>query len=180
MKRVVVTISLIALIAPATALARAPQSPLEPASRSGCGPADSGHAPERAQETALRCLINRVRDRAGVQNLASHKALERAAGGKVGDVADCGLSHTACGNAADSWARKTGYINGKGSWMWGENLAQGKRGRGTARSVLKAWLHSPPHRQTLLTGAFEHLGIGFKRKGNTGVWVLQVGCHGCG
>ena len=94
MKRVVVTISLIALIAPAAALARAPQSPLEPASRSACGPADSGHAPERTQEAALRCLINRVRDRAGVQKLTSHKALERAAGGKVGDVADCGLSHT--------------------------------------------------------------------------------------
>ena len=50
--------------------------------------------------------------------------------------------------------------------------------------ALNAWLESPPHRETLLTGSFEHLGIGLRRGGfsghdNAAVWVLQVGCRGC-
>jgi hypothetical protein len=36
----------------------------------------------------------------------------------------------------------------------------------------------------MLTGAFEHIGLGLKRgrfggHSNAAVWVLQVGCRGC-
>lgn len=126
----------------------------------------------------MRCLINKVRARAGVGQLSSHPALEQAAGGKVGDVVQCGFSHTACGNEASAWAHKTGYIDG-GSYMWGENLARGRGRRGTPQMVLQAWLGSPGHRDTMLTGAFDDVGIGLKTSGNDSVWVLQLGCHGC-
>ncbi|MGZ5346609.1 MAG: CAP domain-containing protein, partial [Solirubrobacterales bacterium] len=77
-----------------------------------------------------------------------------------------------------------GYAAGTSGWKLGENLAWGKRRRGSAREVFKAWLDSPPHRSTLLNGAFEHVGIGLKRghfdgSSQSAVWVLELGCRGC-
>ena len=142
------------------------------------------NAPEQRQEDGLRCLIAYARERAGLQRLGSQRALERSAGRKAGDVMDCGFDHTACGRPADKWAHVYGYSSGTRSWRWGENLAWGTAGRGSARNVFKAWLRSSAHRSTMFTGAFEHLGIGLKRgrfagHSNTAVWVLQLGCRGC-
>jgi uncharacterized protein YkwD len=140
-------------------------------------------APESVQEKAMRCLINYARDEAGAGGLASDDSLERAAGRKSGDVMRCGFSHTACGNPADLYAQRYGYTSAS-SWQWGENLAWGAGERGTAREILKAWLNSPPHRETMLRGSFDDAGIGLRRGGFAGhddaaVWVLEVGCHGC-
>jgi uncharacterized protein YkwD len=151
---------------------------------SDCPGQQNVDAPEPEQEDAMRCLIDHARREAGIGGLSSDGALERAAGRKVGDVFDCGFSHTACGRPGDMWAKHFGYGDGASSWAWGENLAWGKGDRGSARNVLKAWLNSPPHRDTLLTGSFEHLGLGLKRGHFSGqpesaVWVLQVGCRGC-
>jgi uncharacterized protein YkwD len=138
-------------------------------------------APEPRQEKAMRCLINHARRAAGSRTLGGYRALERAAGRKARDLGRCGFSHTACGRPVDSWARRYGYTSGTGSWAFGENLAWGRHRRGTARRVLAAWLNSPPHRATLLTGRFEHFGIGLRRGfgGSAAIWVLQLGCRGC-
>ena len=51
-----------------------------------------------------------------------------------------------------------------------------------ARKVFKAWLNSPPHRDTMLRGSFDDAGIGLRRGGGgrkLSVWVLELGCHGC-
>jgi uncharacterized protein YkwD len=153
-------------------------------SRSACPAAQNPSAPERAQEDAMQCLIRHVRERAGVRSLSSHRALERAAGRKTGDLMRCGFSHTACGNPPDAYARRYGYSSGTRSWSWGENLAWGRGKRGTARDVMGAWLRSPSHRSTLLRGSFEHFGLGLRRgrfsgSSHTGVWTLQLGCRGC-
>ena len=135
-------------------------------------------APEPRQEKAMRCLINYARRAAGTRTLDHYGALERAAGRKTRDLSECGFSHTACGRPVDSWARTYGYTSGTGSWKFGENLAWGRRQRGSARRVLTAWLNSASHRATLLTGNFEHFGIGLRR-GSASIWVLQLGCRGC-
>ena len=150
------------------------------APRSDCTGQQNTHAPESVQERALRCLIDYARS----SGSKSYGALERAAGRKVGDVFDCGFSHTACGKPFDAYPKRFGYTSGTSGWKLGENLAWGKGDRGSAREILKAWLDSPPHRETLLSGAFEHIGIGLKRGrfgGNSkaAVWVLQIGCRGC-
>jgi uncharacterized protein YkwD len=154
------------------------------APRSECKAQKNIKAPERQQEEAMRCLINYARSNSGAGSLGSSKSLERAAGQKSGDVMRCGFSHTACGRPADLYARRYGYTSGS-SWGWGENLAVGRGKRGSARKVLKAWLHSPPHREAMLRGSFDDAGIGLKRgrfggHRNTAVWVLELGCHGCG
>ena len=146
---------------------------------SKCPGQQNYNAPEPEQERAMRCLIDHARS-----NPRSHKALERAAGRKVGDIFDCGFSHTACGRPFDLYPRQFGYTAGVSGWRLGENLAWGKRKNGSARQIFKAWLASPPHRATMLNGAFEHLGIGLKRgrfagSSQVAVWVLQMGCRGC-
>ena len=103
---------------------------------------------------------------------------------KAGDVFDCGFSHTACGRAFDTYPKRYGYSSGTSGWQLGENLAWGMDDLGSAQQILKAWLNSPPHRQTMLSGAYEHIGIGLKRgtfSGNSrsAVWVLEIGCRGC-
>ena len=150
---------------------------------SKCSGQQNASAPEPQQEDAMKCLINYARSHAGAGHVSSDNSLEKAAGRKAGDVMQCGFSHTACGRPADIYARRYGYMSAP-SWSWGENLAWGRGGLGTARSILKAWLNSPPHRETMLNGSFEHFGLGLKRgsfsgHANAAVWVLELGCHGC-
>ena len=135
------------------------------------------------QKDAMLCLVNYARSHAGARHVSQQNSLEKAADRKAGDVMQCGFSHTACGRPADTYARRFGYMSAP-SWSWGENLAWGRGNLGSARNILKAWLNSPPHRDTMLNGSFEHLGIGLKRgsfsgHANAAVWVLELGCHGC-
>ena len=167
-----------AALALITATAGARQIP--PTSK--CEGQTDTEAPEPVQEKALRCLIDYVREDAGEGDLDSEDSLERAAGRKSGDVMQCGFSHTACGHPADLYPRRFGYMTG--SFQWGENLAWGAGEDGSAREVVKAWLDSPAHRETLLSGSFEHVGIGLRRgrfsgRDDAAVWVLQAGCRGC-
>ena len=67
------------------------------ASEASCPGQQNTHASERKQEHAMRCLIDHARS----ASTKSHRALERAAGRKVGDLFDCGFSHTACGRCPD-------------------------------------------------------------------------------
>jgi uncharacterized protein YkwD len=150
---------------------------------SKCPGQQNTHASEHDQQKAMLCLIDYARRHAGAGGVKSNHRLERAAGRKAGDVMRCGFSHTACGHPADLYAQRYGYIGG-GSWSWGENLAWGRGRGGTARRMLQDWLNSPPHRETMLRGAFEDVGVGLRRghfagHANASVWVLELGCHGC-
>ena len=150
------------------------------APRSECAGQKNIKAPERLQEDAMRCLINYARRQAGAGTVSSNRSLEQASGHKAGDVINCGFSHTACGRPADLYARRFGYASG--SWQWGENLGWGRGDSGSARDMLKAWLRSPPHHETMLHSSFDNLGIGLRRgrfagHSNAAVWVLQLGCH---
>src|SRR6185436_13165347 len=87
--------ALIALVAASSA----PASMVAP--RASCAGQNNPHISGHAQQRAMECLINYARSQAGVHGLNSDHALEKAAGRKSHDVAACGFSHTACGNAAD-------------------------------------------------------------------------------
>jgi uncharacterized protein YkwD len=150
---------------------------------SKCPGQQNTHASEHDQEHAMQCLLNYARKHAKAGSLKRNKSLERAAGRKAGDVMRCGPSHTACGHPADAYAHQYGYMR-DGSWAWGENIGWGDGRGGTARAVFGDWLNDGPHRETMLRGSFEHLGIGLKRgsfqgHGNSAVWVIELGCHGC-
>ena len=150
------------------------------ASRSACPGQTNIHAPEPVQEQALRCLIDRIRG--GRLELLRGAGTRRRAQGRR--HLRLRLQPHGLRPPVDGYAKRFGYTSGTSSWRLGENLAWGKRKRGSARNALKAWLNSPPHRATLLSGSFEHIGVGLKRGrfgGNphAAVWVLQIGCRGC-
>ena len=56
--------------------------------------------------------------------------------------------------------RGTGYLRASRQWFVGENLAWGWRGRDSARRIVRAWMHSPPHREVMLNPSFREVGIG--------------------
>jgi uncharacterized protein YkwD len=165
--------SLIALLAAASA----PASMVAPRAR--CAGQNNPHVSGHAQQKAMECLINYARSQAGVPGLHSDHALERAAGRKSRDVAACGFSHTACGNAADLYVHRYGYTSGTSGWRWGENLAYGQGRHATPRAIVQAWLNSPPHRENMLTGSFNDFGIGLRQSNGIGFWALELGCRGC-
>ena len=132
----------------------------------------------KKQERAMRCLLEYARARQSARRLDSDRALAQAAEKKTADIARCGLSHHACGHGASYWAKRTGYLHAH-DWRWGEIIAL-KRGRDARpRGVMRSWLRSRPHRETLLKPYFDDAGIGLRRNRGAAIWVVQFGCHGC-
>ena len=52
-----------------------------------------------------------------------------------------------------------GYMRGAHSWIVGENLVWGSGPLSTPQSLVTAWMNSPPHRENLLRGRFNQIGI---------------------
>jgi uncharacterized protein YkwD len=132
----------------------------------------------KKQERAMRCLLAFARARTSARRLGPERTLAKAAERKARDIATCGLSHNACGREAAYWAQKTGYLD-SGSWRWGEVIALKRGKRASPRGVMKAWLRSRPHRETLLKPYFDDAGIGVRGRRGSAIWVVQFGCRGC-
>jgi uncharacterized protein YkwD len=54
----------------------------------------------------------------------------------------------------------TSYLPCNCTWRVGETLAWGARGQGTPQAIVKAWMHSPPHRHVLLDRQLRNVGVG--------------------
>jgi uncharacterized protein YkwD len=134
--------------APATS-----SSYLAPAS--ACPGADDTAAAAAAQSKAITCLVNWARRKGGRAPLTSPPLVVRAALLKGRVLASCKqLSHTPCGADLTAGIRDAGYSYG---WF-GENLFAGEWGQVSARTVVSAWLASPPHKANILRPGFRHLG----------------------
>lgn len=132
-----------------------------------CHHARDATASHRAKRHALRCLIEYARSHAGRHHIAGNSRLHAATVDKGRMIARCGLSHTACGYPLGTWDRREGFCAHASSWRVGENLAQGYS---TARSVVRAWLASAPHRANIL-GAWSSVGTAIR--GPT--WIIHFG-----
>jgi uncharacterized protein YkwD len=111
---------------------------------------------------AIVCVINSKRQANGVGSVKSIKPLQKASGrhARTMMASDC-FDHQ-CGGEAPLATRvhNTKYLPCGCSWGLGENLAWGKKARGSPAQIVDAWMGSPPHRSTLLSPAFDHVGIG--------------------
>jgi uncharacterized protein YkwD len=147
-----------------------------------CIGVDDPNAPIAAQEAAMECMVNFARQEAGLPKLADSRRLDGSADSKAGDILRCNqFSHEACGRDFTYWMRRAGYLSGK-CWWVGENLAWGTGSLGSARSIMKAWLHSPEHRANLLSTNFTQYGLSLRvgsLSGNSDahVWVNHFGSH---
>ena len=136
--------------------------------------------PVAVQERAMRCMTNFARRRAGLHRLAADRRLKRSAAHKARDIIRCdSFSHYACGRDFTYWIRRVGYLSG-GCWRAGENIAWGSGDYGTVRSIFEAWMHSPGHRENILSPGYHGLGVGLDIGSLEGyspasVWVQHFG-----
>jgi uncharacterized protein YkwD len=127
----------------------------------------------------MLCLTEFARARAGLPGFVEATELDRSADGKAGDILRCNdFSHLACGREFTYWMEQASYISTP-CWRAGENLAWGTGEDSTARSIFRAWLRSPGHRQNIL-GDFEQIGVSLrigKLDGLSGVhvWAQHFG-----
>jgi uncharacterized protein YkwD len=146
-----------------------------------CPESISLDAPRTAQEQAMLCLVNDVRERYGLAPLTASQPLHQSAVEKGGDLISCNeFSHTACGREFAHWIRETGYTAAE-CWRVGENLAWGVDEQGTVAAIFRAWMRSPTHRENIL-GDFGEIGIDL-RVGPLGglsgvhIWTQHFGSH---
>jgi uncharacterized protein YkwD len=136
-------------------------------------------APIEAQESTMLCMVDFSRTRAGLSPLATTPELEQSAGDKGDDILRCdSFSHFACGRDFDYWMRQTGYISTQ-CWRVGENLAWGTGAYSSVRSIFRAWMSSPGHRENILDD-FTQTGLSLKigtldGQPGTYVWAEHFG-----
>jgi uncharacterized protein YkwD len=138
-------------------------------------------APASTQQRAMRCMTDFARERAGLPTLVVAEQLDASARGKSDDILRCDdFSHFACGREFTYWIEASGYLSAS-CWRAGENLAWGTGEEGTVRSIFRAWMRSPGHRQNVL-GNFSQLGISLQvgelvGLSETHVWTQHFGSH---
>jgi uncharacterized protein YkwD len=148
--------------------ARAAQAqPVAHAAR-GCAPARGMLRSRRSllrTQRRLLCLMNRTRARFGLRPLRTNRCLHRVGARHAHDmVRRRYFAHT----TPNGWspgrrARASGYVPRRARWVVGENIAWGVAGAARPRWVMRAWMHSPPHRHNILSRHFRDVGIGVAR-----------------
>jgi uncharacterized protein YkwD len=158
---------------------RAAATPLAPASV--CPDQTGIDVPVAVQEEAMRCMTDYARQHFGLPTLADAEALDVSAQSKADDILRCdSFSHYACGREFTYWMKESGYLSAQ-CWRAGENLAWGTGSEGTVRSIFRAWMRSPGHRQNIL-GNFTQIGISLQvgelaGLRGTRVWTQHFGSH---
>jgi uncharacterized protein YkwD len=158
-------------IAAAIALALALLSPSPAAAAGGSSERARGcpyartlpaKATNKQSRIAIRCLVNRRRAAHGMGDLKVSKRLRKAASGHSRAMVryDFFSHYSLSGRTFERRIRLAGYLAGARSWRVGEVIAAGTGRRGTARSIVKAWMQSPGHREQILTRGYRHLGVG--------------------
>ena len=133
---------------------------------------DHGHvdAAISIRRHRVAALVNARRIEHGLRPLRLVPAVNRAAQNHSRDQARMHLmTHTGSdGSSCGDRLHRQGY-----EWSaWGENVAMGYP---TARSVVRAWMHSAGHRANILNSSFRHVGVGLSRSADgTPYWTLDL------
>ncbi|MGN6187650.1 MAG: CAP domain-containing protein, partial [Conexibacter sp.] len=117
-----------------------------------------------AQRRVL-CLMNRARARYGLPPLHTNRCLHRVAARHAHDMVNRHyFAHiTPNGWSPGARARASGYVPRRAAWLVGENIAWGVAAAARPSWVMRAWMHSPPHRRNILSPHFRDVGIGVAR-----------------
>ena len=142
---------------------------LRPAPSFASGCAGANKAPGQLSGAQLRratvCLINHLRHRHGLRSVHSSRSLARVAQGHSNDMVrrDYFSHDSPSGSSIQTRIGGSGYLSGAHRYLFGEIIGGGTSSGGSPKSVAVAWMHSPPHRAAILTGAFHDLGVGVAR-----------------
>jgi uncharacterized protein YkwD len=116
-----------------------------------------------AKEKLVIQLVNKARASHELAPVRAHKTLVRAARGHSTDMVHRGYFSHDSYNGTAFWSRLINYgykRAGYSSWSVGECIAWGQGLLGTPQAIVKAWMHSPPHRAIILTSRFRDVGVG--------------------
>ena len=108
------------------------------------------------------CLMNAMRANAGLPPLRQQDQLAEASVGHSQDMVDNKYFAHDSLDGRDVVARLNAvqYIPKSGQWAIGENLAWGSGTLATPKSLVNAWMNSPPHRENLLASDYQEVGMG--------------------
>jgi uncharacterized protein YkwD len=172
-----------AALATGLAVAVAPPAPLsavggpavESAQAGSCAYASGkpGEISRGQARNAVVCLINNRRAERGKGRLGSQSGLRKAASRHSRRMAKRNCFAHQCPGEKDLTKRVhgTSYLPCNCSWGLGENIAWGRKGEGTPKRIVKAWMRSSSHKRIMLDGTYKHIGIG-------AVWGSPTGSGG--
>ncbi|MCI6011535.1 MAG: CAP domain-containing protein [Firmicutes bacterium] len=127
----------------------------------------SGQVQSGTRQAQVVQLVNRERNAAGLESLASDSQLAAVAQKKAEDMAKNGyFSHTSptYGSAFDML--KAAGISYRTA---GENIAKGQK---NAEAVMNGWMNSAGHRSNILSSSYSRIGVGYAEdKNGTPLWV---------
>jgi uncharacterized protein YkwD len=135
--------------------------------------------PATTAGAAVRCLVNVERADHGLPALAPSERLRAAAGAHSADmVARRFFDHVSPGGATlTDRVRRAGY---RGRTL-GEDIGWGTDELGSPAGIVRAWMHSPPHRAVILSARFREIGVGValgtptEPTADGAVYVLDLG-----
>ena len=131
----------------------------ECATPAGTPAASAGSEAEFARATA--CVLNEDRAGRGLSQLRRARRLDRAAERHARDmVTRHYFSHVNPeGKGLFERVRATHYLRGWPVYQLGEALAWGTGSLAAPRSIMRAWLDSPRHRQIIVNPAYRDVGV---------------------
>jgi uncharacterized protein YkwD len=126
--------------------------------------------------SALLCVVNGKRRANGLAPLKANKRIQRAAGRHARDME----RHHYFAHQRAGGPDLTQRLHRAGWYghAWGETIAYGCGSLGSPKATVRAWMHSPPHKEIILSGSYRHGGVGITNWtpcGAGGTWVLDVG-----
>ncbi|MGH2954259.1 MAG: CAP domain-containing protein [Solirubrobacterales bacterium] len=167
----------------AAGLTAGPSAPTAEASSCANAGAKPGKLSGPEARKAVRCLINEKRAKAGMGALDRDRRLQKSAQRHNKRMHGTGcFAHQCPGEGSlDTRIRNTGYLSGADRWKYAENVAWGKKKRGTPKNVVDAWMKSSGHRANILSRDFRDLGVGFdngtpgSKRASGGIFTVDFG-----
>jgi uncharacterized protein YkwD len=125
------------------------------------------HTRDNPNEVALAdakqatvCLLNDIRRQKHLRPLHVNSRLSRASQRQTNAME---AHHFFAHGDFVGRIRSVRYLKGSRSWTVGENIAWGSWDYATPKAIVRAWMHSPPHRANILSPRFREIGIGITR-----------------
>jgi uncharacterized protein YkwD len=149
-------------LAPTSALAASTQTNAK--SRRSCAYANlrPTAADTAIVDSATLCLIDQVRAAYRLRLLRSNRELQSVAGKQAKEMVrdDYFGDDSPSGQTPATLIEALPYGAHAASLATAQNLGWGTRSAATPADILAGWMHSPPHREVILTGIFRDVGVG--------------------
>jgi uncharacterized protein YkwD len=169
---------LFALATPSSSIAAAARASAAASACPGAYTAPDGHN-AAVIDAATLCLMNQLRAARGMPSLRSNSALGRIASGQASDMvrghyfADQSLS----GQSPLARIMASGYVAHPAGarLLTAQNIGFGTGPNATPVGIVRAWMHSPPHRRIMLTAAYRDAGVGVAASVPSGIVSRWLG-----